>query len=181
MNTQLFPVPFHQDTIVLVGQNDEPFVAMKPIVENMGLSWNSQHTKLTEKFASGIAIIGTTGGDGKQYEMVCLPLRKLPGWLYSISPNKVAPELRDKIIQYQEECDDALWRYWTQSSVETRPQAMPKIDIRLKKMLAVVKMIEAQNRTAVRANRQLLQSMITETATGLGLSYQPDMLDGAHA
>lgn len=27
--------------------------------------------------------------------------------------NKVAPELRDRIIQYQEECDEVLWNYWT--------------------------------------------------------------------
>ncbi len=77
MNTQLIPVPFYNDTLVLADENGTPFVAMRPIVENMGLSWGSQHTKLIEKFESVISIIGTTGADGKRYEMVCLPLRKL--------------------------------------------------------------------------------------------------------
>jgi Zn-dependent oligopeptidase len=45
-------------------------------------------------------------------DTVCIPFRKLAAWLYSISPNKVAPALRDKIVQYQEECDEVLWRYW---------------------------------------------------------------------
>lgn len=122
MQTQLMPVTFYEDTVVLVGQNDEPFVAMKPIVVNMGLDWKSQHSKLAERFSSVMVEITTTGGDGKQYEMSCLPLRKLAAWLYSISPNKVKPELRDKIIRYQEECDDALWDYWTKGSV-SRPGA----------------------------------------------------------
>ncbi|MDR8438941.1 hypothetical protein FPK61_21650, partial [Acinetobacter baumannii] len=54
-----------------------------------------------------------TGKDGKQYNMVCLPVRKLFGWLMTISPNKVNPEIRDTVIMYQQECDDVLWEYWT--------------------------------------------------------------------
>lgn len=38
--------------------------------------------------------------------MLCLALRKLNGWLQTISPNKVKPEIREKVVQYQEECDD---------------------------------------------------------------------------
>lgn len=30
----------------------------------------------------------------------------------TISPNKVKPELRDRVIMYQNECDDVLWDYW---------------------------------------------------------------------
>jgi hypothetical protein len=107
------PVPFHDDTVVLLGRDNEPYVAMRPIVENMGLAWNSQWVKLRDRFGSVVMEIITTGVDGKQYEMTCLPLRKLAAWLYTINPKKVAAELRDKIIQYQEECDEVLWRYWT--------------------------------------------------------------------
>lgn len=121
---QLIPVPFYDDTVVLVGQDNEPYVAMKPVVTNMGLDWKSQHTKLADRFGSVMVEITTTGGDGKQYGMACLPLKKLPAWLYSISPNKVNPELRDKIVRYQNECDDALWDYWTKGSA-TRPGAQP--------------------------------------------------------
>ena len=97
-------------------KDNEALIAMKPIVTNMGLDWKSQHTKLTEKFGSVMVELTTTGGNGKQYKMSCLPLRKLPAWLYSISPNKVKPELRDKIIRYQVECDDALCDYWNKGS-----------------------------------------------------------------
>ncbi|MGV0999778.1 MAG: phage antirepressor N-terminal domain-containing protein [Fluviibacter sp.] len=79
-------------------------------------AWQSQHPKLTDKFGSTVMIIMTVGEDGKDREMVCLPLRKIPAWLYSINPNKVDPAIRSKVIQYQEECDDVLWRYWTTGS-----------------------------------------------------------------
>lgn len=49
--------------------------------------------------------------------MICMALRKLAAWLNSISPNKVRPEIRDKVIQYQEECDDVLYEYWTKGHV----------------------------------------------------------------
>ncbi|PHM51202.1 antirepressor [Xenorhabdus hominickii] len=45
--------------------------------------------------------------------MTRLALRKLAGWLATISPNKVKPEIRGKVIRYQDECDDVLYEYWT--------------------------------------------------------------------
>lgn len=110
------PIPFRGDTVVLIGKDNEPYVAMRSVVENMGLSWQVQHRKITERFGSTVTEMVTVAEDGKHRPMTCLPLRKLAAWLYSISPNKVAPELRDKIIQYQEECDDVLWRYWTKDT-----------------------------------------------------------------
>ncbi|MDP0027224.1 phage antirepressor N-terminal domain-containing protein [Glaesserella parasuis] len=39
-------------------------------------------------------------------------LKKLNGWLFSINPEKVRPDLKDRVIQYQEECFEALYNYW---------------------------------------------------------------------
>lgn len=110
---QLIPVMFGDDTLVLADQNGHPYVVMRPVVNAMGLAWQSQHAKLVEKFGAVITEIVTTGADGKQYTMICLPLRKLPGWLYSINPGKVAPALRAKIVRFQEECDEVLWCHWS--------------------------------------------------------------------
>ncbi len=106
-------VPFHSADLVIIEFNNQPFTAMRPIVEGMGLTWQSQYEKLKQRFSSVITEIVTTGKDGKQYNMVCLPVRKLFGWLMTISPNKVKPALRDTVILYQQECDDVLWEYWT--------------------------------------------------------------------
>ena len=109
----LIPVVFGEDTLVLADQNAQPHVVMRPLVNAMGLDWRSQHVKITEKFGSSVVEITTVADDGKPRSMICLPLRKLPGWLYSINPGKVAPALRAKIVRFQEECDEVLWRYWT--------------------------------------------------------------------
>ncbi|MGM1345237.1 phage antirepressor N-terminal domain-containing protein [Morganella morganii] len=113
-------VPFHGDNLYVVNYNGQPYVPMKPIVEGMGLDWMGQYRKLTQRFAKGIEemSIPTKGG---QQSMLCLALRKLAGWLNTISPNKVKPEIRDKVIRYQEECDDVLYEYWTTGEVKKKP------------------------------------------------------------
>lgn len=109
-------VPFHGANLYVVNHNGEPYTPMKPIVEGMGMAWQTQHRKLTERFSKGITEMVIPSAGGSQ-SMTCLALRKLNGWLQTISPNKVKPEIRDKVIQYQEECDDVLYQYWTKGEV----------------------------------------------------------------
>ncbi|TGB74144.1 hypothetical protein CRI66_21375 [Escherichia sp. E4694] len=111
MNT--ITVPFHGSALYVVNHNGEPYTPMKPIVKGMGMDWMGQLTKLRKRFSSTVEEIPMVADDGKTRKMVCLPLRKLAGWLQTISPNKVNPEIRDKVIQYQDECDDVLYEYWT--------------------------------------------------------------------
>lgn len=117
---RLFPVKFHDDTLILVDHEGTPHVIMRTVVENLGLAWPPQYTKMIEKFGSTVTIIVTVAEDGKQREMISLPLRKFPAWLYSLTPSKVAPSLRGKIVLYQDECDEVLWQYWT-NGIVVRP------------------------------------------------------------
>ncbi|WP_262382446.1 phage antirepressor N-terminal domain-containing protein [Acinetobacter guerrae] len=119
MNT--ITVPFHHAELYIVEYEGQPYTPMKPIVEGMGLAWQSQLTKLNSNPVRwGITkIVIPTLGDLQ--EMVCMPLRKLLAWLTTISPNKVKPELRDTVIMYQNECDDVLWDYWTKGQA-TNPR-----------------------------------------------------------
>lgn len=172
MNTQLMPGAFHGDTVVLVGKDDEPYVAMKPVVANMGLDWKSQHAKLGEKFGSVMAEITTTGVDGKLYGMTCLPLRKLAAWLYSISPYKVAPELRDKVVQYQEECDEVLWNYWSKG-VATRPGAVTiaqQISMSKHRFALMKELMRSRNKVM----REAIEDEITRLSGLMGLEV-PDL------
>ena len=108
---QLVAIEFHSDKIFLVEKNGDPYVPVRPICENLGISWQGQHAKLTgsPRWKSELIPVQTEGG---LQQMLCIPLIKLPAWLASISPEKVKPELRDKLIKYQEESDIALWTYW---------------------------------------------------------------------
>lgn len=114
LSGQLIPVLFREDTLILVEHNAQPYVVMRPLVTAMGLDWASQFVKMGQKFASTVVEITTVAEDGKPRIMICIPLRKLPGWLYSLNPGKLSANLRPKVIRYQDECDEVLWRHWTQ-------------------------------------------------------------------
>ncbi len=90
----MMAVPFHGNSLYVVNHNGEPYVPMKPVVAGMGLAWQSQLAKLRQRFASTITEIVMVAEDGKQRNMVSMPLRKLAGWLQTINPNKVKPEIR---------------------------------------------------------------------------------------
>lgn len=124
---QLSPVTFHGDTIFCIDYQNQPYTPMKPIVENIGLAWQSQCQKLnTNRERWGITNI-VIPSDGGEQEMLCMPVRKLPSYLNSINPRKVRPELRAKIELYQAESDDALWNYWMHGRAE-RPAPQPTAD-----------------------------------------------------
>lgn len=109
-------VPFHGTNLSVVEHEGQPYAAMKPIVEGMGLDWKSQHAKLNINGTRWGMVEITIPSQGGFQNTCCLPLRKLMGWLMSIHSNKVKPEIRDKVIAYQVECDDVLWDYWTKGS-----------------------------------------------------------------
>lgn len=110
---KVIAAPFHGAQLYVVEHEGQPYTPMKPIVEGMGLSWQPQHRKLTANQARwGITDLVIPSGGGAQV-MTCAPLRKLPGWMASVEVGKVKkPSVRERVIQYQNECDDALWKYW---------------------------------------------------------------------
>ena len=65
----------------------------------------------------------TTPSTSGEQQCTCMPVRKLPAFFASINPNKVRSELRDRIRLYQDECDDALWNYWTKGQATRKPKA----------------------------------------------------------
>lgn len=119
---QLSPVQFHGDTLFCLTYHDQPFTPMKPIVENLGLGWSSQRQNLdSNRDRWGVTMIVIPSDSGDQ-EMVCMPVRKLPAYMNSINPKKVRAELRAKIELYQNESDDALWKYWTDGQAVRKPK-----------------------------------------------------------
>lgn len=120
-------VEFNGDRLTTISDDGVEYVAMKPVVESIGLSWGTQQQKLErnkEKFGCIHMNIPSAGG---LQETLCIPLRKLNGWLFSINPNKVKESIREKLIAYQEECFAALHDYWTKG-VAANPRRMGVMD-----------------------------------------------------
>lgn len=117
---------------ILASDVAERSVPVKPICEALEISFPTQYRKLTDHpiFSSVIALRATTGADGKQYEMVCLPIEFLPGWLFSIHPDNVKPEARDNLIEFQLECHRALFEYFFGKHVERDDSVKKTIELK---------------------------------------------------
>ncbi|MCK5609318.1 phage antirepressor KilAC domain-containing protein, partial [Candidatus Pacearchaeota archaeon] len=105
------------------------YVAMKPIVENMGLNWPAQQQKLNKnKVKFNCIDIHIVAGDGKKREMTCMSLKKFNGWLFSVNPEKISEtkiKVKEKVIKYQEECFHVLHNYWFGKNKEEISVANP--------------------------------------------------------
>ena len=118
-------VPFHGAELYVVEHNGQPYTPMKPIVSGMGLDWAAQFSKLKANPARwGVAEIAIPTISGVQ-SMICLPLRKLFGWLAGINVGKIRESLREVVTTYQNECDDALWNYWSEGIAVKKRLAQP--------------------------------------------------------
>ncbi|WP_272688559.1 phage antirepressor N-terminal domain-containing protein [Providencia sp. PROV128] len=122
MNTiSTINVPFHGDNLYLVNYEGQPFVAMRPFIEGMGLDWASQYTKIKQRFKTCVVnITMQLPCDNQRRSVVCLALKKLTGWLHTININKVKPEIREKVAAYQDRSDDVLYEYWTTGEVKAK-------------------------------------------------------------
>lgn len=100
--------------ITVINHDNKPYVPMKQIVENIGLDWKAQHSRIkrNEVLSEGMVIM-TIPSNGGEQEAICLPLHYLNGWLFGVKPSKVKPEIKDKLIEYQKDCYEVLWDYWT--------------------------------------------------------------------
>lgn len=116
MNQELISTINNQSIVIVIDENGQKFVPIKPICEALGVNYTSQLEKLEndEIINSVIPLRGTTGSDGKIYKMKCIPLKYVFGWLFSISSKSVKEEAKEGLINYKNICYDALYNYFTE-------------------------------------------------------------------
>lgn len=114
MTNQISTVNFHGQPISVIPHNNQLYVAIKPICENMGVQWHAQRKRIQrdEVLSSVESMMDSTAADGKNYKFSCLPLEFINGWLFGIDANRVRPEIRGNILQYKRECFKVLSDYW---------------------------------------------------------------------
>ncbi|MBI6135092.1 phage antirepressor N-terminal domain-containing protein [Serratia marcescens] len=116
-------VQFHGQPIITAMVAGVAYVAMRTVVENIGIDWTGQSVKLrTQREKFDCRDISMVAADGRIRKLLCIPLKKLNGWLFSINPSKVRADIRDKLIAYQEECFTVLHDYWTKGAAVRRPE-----------------------------------------------------------
>lgn len=114
-STELTTVQFHGANLIAI-KGDSPettMIALRPVVEGMGLDWSGQYRRVMRHpvLSEGVAMTPTPSAGGMQ-ETTCLPLSRLNFWLATVDAARVKPELRDKVIAYQRECADVLFRHF---------------------------------------------------------------------
>jgi hypothetical protein len=117
-------VDFHGTTIPTFNVGGIIRVAMKPICDGIGLQWEAQHKRIKRHpvLAATMSMMDMVARDGKRRQLLTLPLNKLNGWLFGIDTNRVKPEIRERLVEYQAECFDVLSDYW-QKGEAVNPRA----------------------------------------------------------
>lgn len=114
MNAKSKIVKFNNQQIPVYFVGDKPFVAMKPVCENIGLQWEAQLKRIKRNHVlnSTMSIMDMVAQDGKVRNVICLPFSMLNGWLMGVDANKVKPEIKDTLTKYQLECYDVLYKHF---------------------------------------------------------------------
>ncbi|MFW2585587.1 phage antirepressor N-terminal domain-containing protein [Aliarcobacter butzleri] len=105
----LVAVEFNNNQIEVIEETQE--IVVKDICEQLSISYTTQYQKIKsdESYESKLIKVQTKGG---LQEVFTIPLSKLNGWLFSINPNKVKPEVKQKLIEYKKECFNVLNNYF---------------------------------------------------------------------
>lgn len=124
---------------ILMIENGERQVPIKPICEALGLDPNGQIQKIKSHpiMGSTACNLHVVAGDKKEREMACIPLKYVFGWLFTIQSNMVKEEAREFVIKYQTECYEALYRHFTDHTnfMEQKQEAVKE----KKEELAIIK------------------------------------------
>ena len=173
-------VPFNGQQIITAMAAGVAYVAMKPIVENLGMSWSTQQTKLMKQISKFNCVhMNMIAADGKLRKLLCLPLKKLNGWLFSINPEKVRADIRDKLIQYQEECFTVLHDYWTKGKAENA-RKKTSVDDRTPLRDAVNMLVSKKHLMYPEAYAMIHQRFNVESIEELDSSQIPQAVEYIH-
>lgn len=122
--TEIRTVAFYGDEItgalVQIGGDPQVYIPVRPLCDFMGLNWSGQRQRILrdDVLAESLKVCALRTHPGGVQDMLCLPLKFLPGWLFGLSTDRLKPELREKITRYRRECYDALWNVFKYDIVQ---------------------------------------------------------------
>ncbi|EAW4485486.1 phage antirepressor Ant [Salmonella enterica] len=173
-------VPFNGQQIITAVAAGVTYVAMRQIVENIGIDWTGQSVKLRKmKDKFNCRDISMVAADGKLRKLLCIPLKKLNGWLFIINPEKVRADIRDKLIKYQEECFTVLHDYWTKGKAEN-PRKKTSVDERTPLRDAVNMLVSKKHLMYPEAYAMIHQRFNVESIEELEASQIPLAVEYIH-
>ncbi|MBK7180434.1 MAG: ORF6C domain-containing protein [Chloroflexi bacterium] len=126
-------VVFYEDMItavqVRVEQGIQVYVSIRQMCDLLGVTYQGQIRRISDdpvlsKQVKGVNITFTPlqGQGGGPQITNCLPIDYLNGWLFGINANRVKPEIRERLIIYQEKCYKVLTEAFREGRLTTAPE-----------------------------------------------------------
>jgi len=130
MTNHLTTIDFYGVNLLAI-EGDVPektLVAMKPMVDGMGLDWSAQFRKANRNHVINTCIAKITiqvPGDIQAREHIFIPLNRVHFWLATLEPNMVAPECREAVIRFQTEAADVLFNHFFGKTIGRQEEEFP--------------------------------------------------------
>ena len=146
----------------LNGQAADARVAVKPICEAIGISWQGQHEKIKGDPKFSCQDILMTGTDGKQYQMVTLPVAEVQGWLFSINSRKVSAEAAPLLLEFQKGLFDVIYAATSgQVSREVMNDLLSRMDCALAQIAFLTEWVMELSRENAELRKMIVEPINT--------------------
>lgn len=166
MDNRFAMVEFQGDQLLTIFDGGTIRVAMKPLVEALGIDWRSQRHKILADavLSKGVALI-TTPSEGGPQQTATLPIDLMQGWLFKLNPERVAPHARERVIAYQRECYQVLHDYWVKGAAINPRMAQASGSA----VQDVIRLLDAVKREPTLAGRTVLYQMLGQACAARGI------------
>ena len=171
---QVQNISFNGQTVPVFTQNNQHYVAMKPICENIGLDWKAQYDRIKRHavLSEGMVMM-TTPSKGGEQQTICLPLDYLNGWLFGVEANRVKPQIRESLLQYQRECFRVLNEHFNSRVGHPKPTRALPDGLTGEQIEAVKKLHNALTKSAPKeAQARIAITLWSAVKSKFGCSYK---------
>jgi antirepressor protein ant len=160
------------NNVDIIATSDEQLVPIRPICEALGIDVERQRRKIQEDedLNSTAALTPAVGADGKEREMLCLPIRYIFGWMFTINPKNVKPEAQEAVRIYRRKCYDALYSHFF--GTQKRQIEQNRVEISLLEELADLNQQQQQLKQTINEKRKKLEKLREER-----LKNEPQLFD----
>jgi signal transduction histidine kinase len=148
---------FYDDTLVaVILDGSEVALPIRSICEKMGLDAPSQSTRLREHavLSQGLRVVKIPIGNRVQ-SVLAINRRYLAFWLATISPAQVSPDVREKLVRYQQELVEVLDTLYGEGSLPAdTPAADPAVAALHQRLAAALAELRATRSALLAAQRR---------------------------
>lgn len=168
---------------VELNEQGQQVVPLKPIVEVIGLSWQTQMEKVQGVYLKrrlGTCIQPSLYA-GQRREMVCVRLDRVAAYLNTINPDMVRAQGNESSADFleakHEEWDNLIDAYERGYGILAKNgKGVGRKQPAVRDFLSVLR---AKKQADVEQDRKVLELLARQIAEDLGTPYQGDFLDGA--